>query len=44
LFRDPNELELELDDDAAFLLVWDVAGTSMGVDEIARRLGLSRPS
>jgi death-on-curing protein len=44
VFCDLNDHELELDDDAAFLLVWDVAGTSMGVDEIARRLDLSGPS
>ena len=40
IFCDLNGHALELDDDTAFLLVWDVAGTSMDVEEIARRLGL----
>ena len=40
IFCDLNGHALELDDDTAFLLVRDVAGTSMDVEEIARRLGL----
>ena len=37
---DLNGFSLDLSDDEAFQLVWDVAGSSIGVPEIAERLRL----
>jgi death-on-curing protein len=40
VFLDINQRRPQLDDDAAFTLVWEIAGSRMDLDDIAARLRL----